>query len=249
MSAEEIQTFDFLNGSAQAFSIKKEEAEINEDSYCCIESKSGAIVLAVADGMGGHEDGHYASSLIISEIAKVAKSKKSEGDILPQLLRAIQNSHQKIKKNKSDSGSTVVLAYIFKNFVRFVNIGDSLAFLLGGKKEIKAETIEHTPFGIARLLELKNDDEFQEQSHILLNAIGVDTFRIEVSPEYKLNKNDRVVLASDGLVDNLDYSSSTSLFYKKTGLFEIKKRVVRNRKDPVVGKNDDVTVVVFRRRK
>ena len=42
----------------------------NEDSVIIVENKMGEILLAVADGMGGHRGGEIASSIAISHIGK-----------------------------------------------------------------------------------------------------------------------------------------------------------------------------------
>ena len=70
----------------------------NEDSYICYSSKNSRIphyLLAVADGMGGHQGGEIASAIAVETIKEDTRSKLSQEEIsqseYPQILeRSIQ---------------------------------------------------------------------------------------------------------------------------------------------------------------
>ena len=45
--------------------------EHNEDSVTALKNASGEVLMAVADGMGGHSAGEVASSIAITHISKM----------------------------------------------------------------------------------------------------------------------------------------------------------------------------------
>ena len=117
--------------------------ERNEDSVNIVENASGEILLAVADGMGGHKDGEVASSIALNHIATRFKEISSVGnkedainwiqDIVKE-ANALIYKYVSMHKESSGMGTTLVLAILSKTFLLVGNIGDSSGYVIKNKK-------------------------------------------------------------------------------------------------------------------
>ena len=124
----------------------------NEDSVIIVENKMGEVLLAVADGMGGHRGGEIASSIAISHIGKRFQDTSSVGskeDAISFIKEIVSEANVLLYKYTSEHeesvgmGTTIVLSIITKDFLLFGNIGDSSGYVLKNNKLNKI-TIDHT---------------------------------------------------------------------------------------------------------
>jgi len=70
---------------------------------------------------------------------------------------------------------------------------------------MKLQTTPHSPVGFAFHAGLINEDEAlgHDQLHIISNVMGSNDMRIEIGPRFPLAPRDTLLLASDGLFDNM----------------------------------------------
>lgn len=177
----------------------------NEDSIFYYNLACGATVIAVADGVGGQRGGAEASAIAMQELADNVKSVKDLDGLTGKIVAAIETANQKIHDLGIGAGSTIVVASISAYEVRFFAVGDSAGFVIGGKGKIKYRTIEHSEAGFAveaGLIDSKEALE-HENRNVILNALGYKDMRMELSPPVKLSPRDKVLIASDGVLDNL----------------------------------------------
>ena len=100
---------------------------------------------------------------------------------------------------------------------------------------------------------LDEDEAVQhDQRHLLFNVIGASDMRIEIGPPVKLDRRDTVLLASDGLMDNL-YLDEIVEIVRKGRLSDAADELVRRAVERMTqsagdepSKPDDLTVVLFR---
>lgn len=187
--------------------------ERNEDSVNIVENSSGEILLAVADGMGGHKDGEVASSIALNHIATRFKEISSVGnkedainwiqDIVKE-ANALIYKYVSMHKESSGMGTTLVLAILSKTFLLVGNIGDSSGYVIKNKKLHKV-TVDHTLVNLlVKSGELSEKDaKNHPKKNVLMRALGasvdveVDIFNVELGI-------DGIFLCSDGLTNMLD---------------------------------------------
>ncbi len=114
----------------------------NEDSVIITENNNHEILLAVADGMGGHNAGEVASSIAITYIGKRFREISSVGnkeDAINWLQETVSEINVLIYKyteehpESSGMGTTFVVSIMTDDFLLFGNIGDSSGFVIKNK--------------------------------------------------------------------------------------------------------------------
>ena len=116
------------------------------------------------------------------------------------------------------------------------------------------QTVSHSPVGFAIEYGLLDESEamHHEERHLVSNVVGSDDMRIELGPPLKLARYDTVLLASDGLLDNLYTDEIVELIRKgplPKSLASLVKVAQQRMENPIEGvpcKPDDMTVVALR---
>ncbi len=187
--------------------------ERNEDSVNIVENASGEILMAVADGMGGHKDGEVASSIALNHIATRFKSISSVGnkeDAINWIREIVKEANALIykyvaeHKESAGMGTTMVLAILTKDFLLIGNIGDSSGYVIKNKKLHKV-TVDHTLVNLlVKSGEITEEDaKNHPKKNVLMRALGaspdveMDIFNVELGV-------DGIFLCSDGLTNMLD---------------------------------------------
>ena len=110
---------------------------VNQDCFLCEEEAVGELpnLFIVADGMGGHNGGDFASKFCIENVKDYILNNK--GDSIISIIRsAIKAANERIReKTKGDEelkgcGTTVVLATIKDDILYIANIGDSRLYVV-----------------------------------------------------------------------------------------------------------------------
>jgi serine/threonine protein phosphatase Stp1 len=172
----------------------------NQDSYYC---NPAAGVWVVADGMGGHYGGEWASAAIIKRIGELP----THGDFAERLCavrQAIADSNRCIfdeaQTQGRQMGSTVVALVICDGRYAILWAGDSRAYLKRGDAFLRL-TRDHSQaeeLVDAGLLD-RGAVAGHHSSHILVRAIGVLP-SVEVDEIVgECAENDIFMLCSDGL--------------------------------------------------
>lgn len=192
----------------------------NEDSVIIVENKMGEVLLAVADGMGGHRGGEIASSIAISHIGKRFQDTSSVGtkeDAISFIKEIVSEANVLLYKYTSEHeesigmGTTIVLAILTKDFLLFGNIGDSSGYVLKNNKLSKI-TIDHT---LVSLLVQSGELTLEEakdhpKKNVLMKALGA-TSTIEMDIFDVERDVDGILLCSDGLTNMLDDEQITKV--------------------------------------
>ena len=180
----------------------------NEDSVIVVKNDDGSILLAVADGMGGHRAGEVASSIAISYLSKrfsesfFNMGKASAVEWIKTVVNEINGQIFKYTEENPESkgmGTTLVLAIVTSSYILFGNIGDSSGFVMKSGK-IHKVTKDHTLVNL--LLDAGELTPEEAKNHpkknILMNALGVnDPIEIDI---FDCNMDiDDILLCSDGL--------------------------------------------------
>jgi serine/threonine protein phosphatase PrpC len=99
----------------------------------------------------------------------------------------------------------MALVEIQDRTIRPYHVGDSAILVTGQRGKLKLQTIPHSPIGYAVEAGLMKEEDaiHHEARHVISNVIGSDSMRIEIGPPIEMAPRDTLLLASDGLFDNL----------------------------------------------
>ncbi len=199
-----------VGGATDAGNVR----EMNEDLLyipdpSVIEANS-RVVLAIADGMGGHDRGEVASRVAIdSMLVKVDDHEQT--DIVLLLKQAYRDANKLVfddgsaKGEHSIMGTTLVTAVISGDDLTIANVGDSRAYLMRAGR-LNQVTSDHSLVAEQVRMGVMSEEEARESSHknIITRAIG-HRERVEVDIfEIKLLPDDKLLLSTDGIHDYLN---------------------------------------------
>lgn len=182
------------------------EREINEDSVGFYQ-KGNKILCVLADGLGGHGKGDFASQLCIKNAEEVFQKSSLNNE---ELIRCVFESTQDklLKQQELDRGnrnqmkSTFVICLIDNNKVFCGHIGDSRLYLFQNKK-ISYQTLDHSvPQMLVASGEIKASQiRHHEDRNRLLRAMGCqeEHLRYEIDfTDVPIMSGDSILLCSDG---------------------------------------------------
>jgi len=175
--------------------------EINEDNLII---RKDLCLWAVADGMGGHARGDYASTTVVDFLAHVrpwASPRQLMHDVVARLEDANQRLQAEATKDGSAAiGSTVVCLLASDRQGLVVWAGDSRAYRIrnGGIEQVSKDHSVVEDLVDAGLLQ-REDAEEHPHAHVLTRAIGAaETLELDFET-LEIVSGDKFLLCSDGL--------------------------------------------------
>jgi len=244
-------------GSMVAFTCRAPDKESdNEDSVAAIPYGPDAVVLVVADGAGGLPAGRRASQTAVRSLEASLNVAMSETMLLrTAILNGIDAANAAVLELGNGSATTLTVVTIEGQIARSYQIGDSEAIVIGQRGRIRAQTMAHSPTGFA--VEAGMLDQraalHHEERHLVSNFIGTADMRIDMGAGIKLNPRDTVLLASDGLTDNVHAHEITELVRKGPMTDAVNSMIALARRRMTVetihqpSKPDDLSVILFRK--
>ncbi len=198
---------------------------IEDDRERTTERDGDGAVVAVCDGMGGHDDGHVASLTAAKVLARLyqpgipANPERS-------LLRYVRDSHSTLHWKTAEvgpvsMGTTVSVAWFLHGTVSWVNVGDSRIYRYRDDT-LELLTLDHTRNEFARrdgrtLIDIDADHLAQnfiygsrglgDNSKLRLEA-GLDSGADPLEP------GDVLLLCSDGVWGSLDSDQISRVLYE-----------------------------------
>jgi serine/threonine protein phosphatase PrpC len=228
----------------------------NEDAAGVFRYGDSECVLAVADGLGGLRAGHQASSLAIESVKQALAKGLGEGHSLRDaVLNGFEDANRSVLDLGIGAATTLAVVEIQGANIRPYHVGDSLIVVVGQRGRIKLQSVPHSPVGYGIESGLLDESEamYHEERHIVSNVIGTPDMRIEVGSALELAPRDRLLVASDGLWDNLHMNEIVGTVRKGPLLQAVVTLTdhcdARMHKEGVGGttpsKPDDLTLVLF----
>jgi serine/threonine protein phosphatase PrpC len=129
-----------------------------------------------------------------------------------------------------------------------------MMLVVGQRGKIKLQSVPHSPVGYGVESGFLDETEamFHEERHIVSNVVGTPDMRIEVGPTLELASKDTLLIASDGLWDNLHLEEIVEAI-RKGPLHRVVSLVadkcdqrMRNGVENAPSKPDDLTFILFR---
>ena len=184
-----------------------------------------ALLLILADGMGGHSHGELAAEITIKTFMQAFSGEAKRQVQRPEefLSRVMHKAHENIiqfaqdQRLQGNPGTTCVAALIQDGRVCWAHAGDSRVYLLRDNK-VMAVTHDHSV--VQQWADLGFITEAQMKTHPdrhrITNCLGGEgeMFFVESSPEMDLQQGDVLLLCSDGLwgpLEPVEISSSLLL--------------------------------------
>ena len=224
--------------------------EMNQDYIYTSENAVGNLpnLFIVADGMGGHKAGEFASKFTVETIVESVRTNEQKEPVRI-IEEAIQTANRElIQKARQDEtmagmGTTVVVVTVIGDKAFVANVGDSRMYVIG--KEITQVTRDHSLVEeMVRMGELAKDAaKDHPDKNIITRAVGaaqdvdVDFFEVELYPQ------DYILMCSDGLTNMVEDEDIRRIVQSQRDVAERVEKLVETANDH--GGQDNITVVVI----
>jgi len=244
-------------GSVVAYTCRAPDKETeNEDTVAVIPYGPQAAVLIVADGAGGLPAGKRASLTAVTSLIDSLQTAMDETMLLrTAILNGIETANAAVQNLGNGSATTLTVITLEGLTARPYHIGDSEALVVGQRGLIKLQTTAHSPTGFAVEAGFLGEREalHHEDRHLVSNFLGTADMRIDIGTEVKLRPRDTILLASDGLMDNVHLEEIIQRI-RKGPLDEAAARVISLANHRMAGasegqpsKPDDLSLILFRK--
>lgn len=224
--------------------------KINQDFVYTSEMPVGNLpnLFIVADGMGGHKAGDFASKVTVETMIKEITA-SSETDYSRIFAQAIEAANQMVRRAASmkaeleGMGTTVVAAACSGSSLRVANVGDSRLYVIG--REIRQITIDHSlveemvRMGIISHAEARNHPDKNK----ITKAVGAGDM---VEPDYftvELEPGDIVLMCSDGLSNMLEDEKIRMIINGARDTVEMAQELVKAANEN--GGRDNISVILI----
>lgn len=225
--------------------------EMNQDYYFSSDTAVGNLpnLFIVADGMGGHKAGDYASRYTIERV--VASVSRNTGEEPIAIMKEAINKANELlvaesreDESKSGMGTTLVIGTIIGNKLFVANIGDSRLYVVG--QNMRQITRDHSLVDeMVRLGEINADEaRVHPDKNIITRAVGTsdhveaDFFEVEITAD------DTILLCTDGLTNMVRDDEILDIIKKydnaQTATMQLVKEANAN------GGRDNITVMIIK---
>lgn len=228
----------------------------NEDTVGVIPYGPGAAVLVVADGAGGLPAGKRASLTAVTTLAASLQTAMDKTMLLrTAILNGIEAANDAVLGLGNGSATTMTVVTIEGLVARSYQIGDSEALVVGQRGLIKLQTTAHSPTGFAVEAGFLDEREalHHEDRHLVSNFLGTSDMRIDVGAGLELRPRDTILVASDGLTDNVHLDETIECVRKgdlaesAMGVVDLATRRMTAAQVGQPSKPDDLSLILFRK--
>lgn len=224
--------------------------KLNQDYVYTSEKPVGSLpnVFIVADGMGGHNAGDYASKYTVETMVSEME-KSGDTDPVRILGKAIETANERIRKKSEEDaqlegmGTTVVAATFLQNRLEVANVGDSRLYVVNDR--ITQITRDHSL--VEEMVRMGGIAKAEARNHpdknIITRAIGAcdtveaDFFSVELKP------GDIVLMCSDGLTNMLEDEEIRMILNGQRDIVEKAEELVKAANNN--GGSDNIAVILI----
>ncbi len=253
---EKAEFVELGDGQAAVFSRRSPYKETaNEDAALVVSMGGDSGVLAVADGCGGMAGGAQASRLTIEDLGEAVRQGIESGRSLrAAVLDGIEQANRRVLDLGTGAAATLAVVEIEKGNIRTYHVGDSQVLLVGNRGKVKLQTRSHAPVAYAVEAGMLSEEEamHHEDRHLVSNVVGTRDMHIEIGPHRRMSPRDTLLVASDGVFDNLHVDEIVEII-RKGPHREAAARLVEVISDRMESPNsqhpckpDDLTFILFR---
>ena len=204
-------------------------------------------LFVVADGMGGHQAGDYASRYIVENLVTYLQYTENS-QIVPLLREGILKvntqlyQESKEKPELSGMGTTLVAAVADENTLYVANVGDSRLYLV--RDRIRQVTKDHSY--VEELVSLgrleRGSKDYKDKKNIITRAVGTEDKLLGDFFEVRLEPGDFILMCSDGLSNMLEDVEMEEIVGSDLELEEKAEKLITVANDN--GGKDNIAVVL-----
>ena len=208
---------------------KGRKRRMNQDYVFATDQAIGTLpnLFLLADGMGGHKAGDYASRFAVEEVKQYISDAPKDLPSIQLIQDAISDVNQRLYKlsledeNLNGMGTTLVTAFIEGNNLTVGNIGDSRAYLIHGNS-IRQITRDHSYVEemIRRGFMRRGSMDYLNSRNIITRAVGIEPAVNADFFEVELTEGDFLLMCSDGLTNMVDNESIRNIIRERSSVSE-----------------------------
>ena len=225
--------------------------QLNQDVVYSSELPVGNLpnLFIIADGMGGHKAGDYASRYAVDTIEKeTLESLEENPEII--LQKAISKANKDIRElshqnpDMEGMGTTIVAATIYGKYMKVANVGDSRLYIINGKK-IKQITRDHSL--VEEMVRIGELDRISARNHpnknIITRAVGVTASVVADFFDVELKEGVVILMCSDGLSNMLEDEEIRMIACAQRDIIEKAEALVRAANNN--GGKDNISLIII----
>lgn len=226
--------------------------KINQDYICAKTEPVGNLsnLFIVADGMGGHAAGDYASRTAVEAMLEYIKA-SFERNTITLLSQAVETANNVVyamsraDKDFEGMGTTVVAATFVGRYLQAINVGDSRVYVISGD-EIRQVSVDHSL--VEEMIKSGSIAREQARNHpeknIITRAVGIkNSVDVDVFSE-ELKSGDYVLLCSDGLTNMVPDEDIVAIINGATDVEDATEKLIAAANDE--GGKDNISAVLVR---
>jgi len=238
----------------KAFSITDvgEKRMVNQDYVFCEVNPIGNLpnLFIVADGMGGHNAGDYASRFCVEFFTEHIRNSSTAAPIvlMEEAIAATNESLYEKSKEQADlegMGTTFVASTICGNTLYVANIGDSRLYVISD--EMVQITEDHSLVqAMVKTGELNKDEvKTHPNKNIITRALGTSKTAQPDFFEVELKEGDIVLMCSDGLTNMLSDDTIEKIIRENADDLQAAGGILVRQANENGGK-DNITVIIVK---
>ena len=230
------------------------QRKMNQDYVFTSDIPVGPLpnLYIVADGMGGHNAGDYASRYTVNAVAAaVAGAPENTGDparLLESALRAANTGLRGIAADRREyygMGTTFVSASVKDGRLLAANVGDSRLYVLRSPDRIRQITVDHS--FVEEMIQAGRIDRETARTlpdkNIITRAVGAEDLLIVDFFRETLTDGDILLLCSDGLTNMLTDQEIARIVFSFRSLEEAADRLIFEAN--MAGGKDNISVILI----
>ncbi|MFH0995310.1 MAG: protein phosphatase 2C domain-containing protein [Pseudomonadota bacterium] len=218
----------------------------NEDHLLYKQYNNDTVLLAIADGMGGHAAGEVASEIAIDVINDLDPNVET---MELHLAKLMQKASLRVQKRAFEDsslegmGTTLSVVLVRNENAYWIHVGDTRIYLFRDGR-LSQITEDHTvPQLLVKEGEItKEEARLHPLHHVLLNCVGPDEYEADQG-SFLVAGKDLLMLSTDGLHDALSDADMESILGRNTNLKERVNDLVSAAL--LAGGKDDITVITM----
>lgn len=226
---------------------------INQDCVFASDDPVGNLpnLYIVADGMGGHNAGDFASRYTVGAIREYI-TESGERNPIKLIDGAVQLANKGLIKEASEHaelygmGTTVVVTTIIDGYAYTANVGDSRLYLFDEEGELRQITTDHSLVEEMVLLGEITEEEARvhPDRNIITRAVGVTE---DVDPDffdYRVSPGSLILMCSDGLTTMVEDKTIRDILSKPESLEDLAGELILTANEN--GGKDNIAVILVR---